>query len=94
MGTGSVHGGTSTTVDYAPGARSRSRPPCRWSSDRRAAIAFYGVNEKIAPLLHLKALSWSRPAQWIDEQVVAAGITLSEMNKLMIQILERGEVST
>ena len=55
-----------------------------WSD---AAIAFYGVNDKISPLLHLKALSWSRPAQWIDEKVVEAGITLSEMNELLMQVL-------
>ena len=61
-----------------------------WSD---AAIAFYGVNDKITPLLHLKALSWSRPAEWIDEKVVEAGITISEMNDLLTQILEKGDVS-
>lgn len=59
-----------------------------WSD---AAIAFYGVNEKIVPLLHLKALSWSRPAQWIDEKVVEAGITLDEMNELLMQLLKTGD---
>src|SRR5262249_5700701 len=58
-----------------------------WSD---AAMAFYGVNDKIAPLLHLKALSWSRPAQWIDEKVVEAGISLTEMNELLIQLLQKG----
>lgn len=61
-----------------------------WSD---AAIAFYGVNERIPSLLHLKALSWSRPARWIDEQVVAAGITLDEMNDLMVQMLVSGKAS-
>ena len=58
-----------------------------WSD---AAIAFYGVNDKIVPLLHLKALSWSRPAQWIDKKVVEAGITLDEMNELLMQLLKKG----
>lgn len=57
-----------------------------WS---QAAIAFYGVNDKIVPLLHLKALSWSRPAQWIDDKVVEAGITLTEMNELLMQLLQK-----
>jgi hypothetical protein len=61
-----------------------------WSN---AAIAFYGVNDKIAPLLHLKALFWSRPAQWIDEKVVEAGITLNEMNELLTRLLKKGDVS-
>jgi hypothetical protein len=43
------------------------------------------------PLLHLKALSWSRPAQWIDEKVVEAGITLDEMNELLMQLLKTGD---
>jgi hypothetical protein len=55
-----------------------------WSD---AAIAFYGVNDKVAPLLHLKALSWSRPAQWIEAEVVRAGITLQEMNDLLLNLL-------
>ncbi|MBZ0170482.1 hypothetical protein MELA_01924 [Candidatus Methylomirabilis lanthanidiphila] len=62
-----------------------------WSD---AAIAFYGVNDNIAPLLHLKALSWSRPAQWIDAKVIEAGITITEMNELLTQILEKGDAST
>jgi hypothetical protein len=57
-----------------------------WSD---AAFAFYGVNDEIAPLLHLKALSWSRPARWIDEEVVKAGITLDKMNELLMQLLRR-----
>jgi len=55
-----------------------------WSD---AAIAFYGVNDQVTPLLHLKALSWSRPARWIDEKVVQAGITLDAMDKLLMDLL-------
>lgn len=58
-----------------------------WSD---AAIALYGVNDKMAPLLHLKALSWSRIAQWIDEKVVKVGITFTEMNELLMQLLKKG----
>ena len=57
-----------------------------WSD---AAFAFYGVNDEIAPLLHVKALSWSRPARWIDEEVVKSGITLDKMNELLTQLLRR-----
>jgi hypothetical protein len=61
-----------------------------WSD---AAIAFYGVNDKVSPLLHLKALSWSRPAPWIDEKVVEAGITFDEMNKLLMQLLAKDNLN-
>ena len=55
-----------------------------WSD---AALAFYVVNREISPLLHLKALSWSRPAKWIEEEVVKSGISLDEMNKLLMDLL-------
>lgn len=58
-----------------------------------AALNFYGVNDRISPLLHLKAYSWSRPARWIDEKVVEAGITLDEMNELLLQLLGRDDTS-
>jgi len=51
-----------------------------------SALAFKGINDKIIPLLQLKALSWSRPQKWIEEQVVEAGIPLSEMNDLLLQL--------
>ncbi len=57
-----------------------------WSE---AAISFHGVNGNISPLLHLKSLSWSMPARWIDEKVQAAGSTLSEMNELVTQLLSK-----
>jgi hypothetical protein len=61
-----------------------------WSD---AALAFYGVNDKITPLLHLKALSWARPAPWIDQKVVEAGITITEMNELLTQMLKAGHAT-
>jgi len=57
----------------------------------KAIVAAVRSSANIPPLLHLKALSWSRPARWIDEKVVAAGITLDEMNDLTLQILATGE---
>lgn len=55
-----------------------------------AAIAFYGINEKIAPLLHLKAFYLSGQADWIDLKMTEAGITLAEMNDLLMQVLKKG----
>lgn len=60
-----------------------------WSD---ASNAFYAVNGRIARLLHLKALSWARPQQWIDEKVKKHGITLDEMNDLVLQIMKKGDV--
>jgi hypothetical protein len=71
----------------AEGDRPREEELASLWSD--AAIAFYAVNKDIAPLLHLKALSWSRPARWIDEEVVKSGITLDKMNELLTQLLRR-----
>lgn len=73
----------------APGHREEEiRLSELWSD---AALKFYGVNDRISPLLHLKAVSWSRPARWIDEKVVEAGITLDEMNELVLQLLGRDD---
>jgi hypothetical protein len=59
-----------------------------------ASIAFYAVNRKIVPLLHLKAYYLSRGAQWIDDKATEAGITLDEMNELLTELLTKGDTSS
>ena len=53
----------------------------------RAARAFYGIDQDLAPLLQLKSETWAAPSKWSEAKVEQFGVTIARISEKARRLL-------